>query len=349
MLSSQEKRGILAIAIMAAFADGGKADSERESIRSIADGIGEVDGVSMSSILTDIMLRRIDLAGAVALLQTPESRLLAYEVAVQVCDADGLRNAEETAYLDRLAAALGMGGREQAEAAQPADELASVLPEASTGGSLGTLAAAPTVGPSVPPAVSSLPAPIAQPAQGAAPVNLDDTIRNYAIVAGALELLPQSLAGMAVIPVQIRMVHQIGQAHGQSLGTGNIKELLAVLGIGLTSQFMEGFARKLLGGLLKRTVGKWGGKAGKAGTSVAMSFLTTYALGHVANQYYGGGKTMSTETLKAAYQNALGQAEGLRTRYMPAMQQQAANLNLSSIMDMVKGGKIPAVPGMGPV
>lgn len=48
---------------------------------------------------------------------------------------------------------------------------------------------------------------------------------------------------------------RIGKAHGCELDRGHIKELLGVAGVGLTSQVVEGYARKLLGGLL----GKVGG------------------------------------------------------------------------------------------
>ena len=61
---------------------------------------------------------------------------------------------------------------------------------------------------------------------------------------------PQSLASMAIIPLQMKMVYRIGKAHGFELDRGHIKDLLATLGVGLTSQYVEQFGRKLLGGLL---------------------------------------------------------------------------------------------------
>ena len=41
---------------------------------------------------------------------------------------------------------------------------------------------------------------------------LERSILNYAILNGALELLPQSWASMAIIPLQIRMVYGAGMA-----------------------------------------------------------------------------------------------------------------------------------------
>ena len=42
-------------------------------------------------------------------------------------------------------------------------------------------------------------------------------ILNYSILNGALELLPQSMASMAIIPLQMKMVYRIGKEHGYEL------------------------------------------------------------------------------------------------------------------------------------
>ena len=43
-MSPQEQQSILSIALLAAFADGNKADSERESIRQLAQSLGSAGG-----------------------------------------------------------------------------------------------------------------------------------------------------------------------------------------------------------------------------------------------------------------------------------------------------------------
>jgi uncharacterized protein (DUF697 family) len=135
----------------------------------------------------------------------------------------------------------------------------------------------------------------------------------------------------------MKMVYRIAKSHGESPGTTHIKDFLATLGVGLTSQYLEGMGRKLLGGLLKRHVGKWGGRLGGAATGVAMSFVTTYAMGHVAQQYYAGGRRMDTQTLRSAFDRARGEATELQSRYLPDIQQQAANLDMGSVMSMIRG------------
>lgn len=55
--------------------------------------------------------------------------------------------------------------------------------------------------------------------------DLDRTIVNRAILAGGLELLPQSLATMAIVPVQMKLVHEIGRVHGYALdGAGRRRD-----------------------------------------------------------------------------------------------------------------------------
>ena len=56
---------------------------------------------------------------------------------------------------------------------------------------------------------------------------IDRSILNYAILNGALALLPQSWASMAIIALPIKMVYRVGLAHGVSLDQGHIKEFIA--------------------------------------------------------------------------------------------------------------------------
>ncbi|MDA4569657.1 hypothetical protein, partial [Escherichia coli] len=77
------------------------------------------------------------------------------------------------------------------------------------------------------------------------------------------------------------------------------------LGVGLTSQYLEQAGRKLLGGLLGKAGKGLLGGLGRQAVSSGMSFASTYALGHVANQYYAGGRQLSTDMLKNAYQHVM--------------------------------------------
>ncbi len=157
-------------------------------------------------------------------------------------------------------------------------------------------------------------------------------ILNAAILNGALELLPQSLASMAIIPLQTRLVYRIGKLHGYELDKGHIADFLATVGVGLTSQYVEQFGRKLVGGLLGKVMGGLGRAVGSAATGSAFSFATTYALGKVAHRYYAGGRTLDNDTLKASFARTVEEARGLQQRYAPQIQQRARGLDVGKLL-----------------
>ena len=97
------------IALLAAFADGSKADTEREAIKNIAHSLGhEAGGAGMAQLYQDVLLKRVSMPSAVQALADPSHKQLAYEMAVGVCDADGVQTAAERAFLQRLGVALGI-------------------------------------------------------------------------------------------------------------------------------------------------------------------------------------------------------------------------------------------------
>ena len=142
---------------------------------------------------------------------------------------------------------------------------------------------------------------------------------------------------MAIIPLQMRLVYTIGQAHGYELDRGHVKDFLATAGVGMTSQFLEQAGRKLLGGLLGSLGGGLGRGLGNQAVSSGMSFASTYALGHVARRYYAGGRTLSAPMLKEAYASVVGEAKQLQSRYLPAIQDKARTLDAGKVLAMVRG------------
>lgn len=319
-MSPQEQQAILTIALMAALADGAKADAERESIRGIAESLGGEGGAAgLARVYQDVLLKRVDLAACVARLGDPGQRELAYEMAVCVCDADGARSPAETAFLADLKARLRPDAAESAAFEKAEAELVD---------------AAATVAPV---AVAAAAAPVASERRRPDGAALDKSILNYALLNGALELLPQSWASMAIIPLQVKMVYEIGKAHGVELDQGHIREFIAAVGVGLTSQYLEQFGRKLIGGLLGKAAGRALGGVGRAATGMAFSFATTYALGQVAKRYYAGGRQMSTDLLKQSFQDLLGPAKQMQSQYLPQIQQKAATLDAGQVMAMVRG------------
>ncbi|MDP1605422.1 MAG: DUF533 domain-containing protein [Rhodocyclaceae bacterium] len=321
-MNPEQQRAILAIALYAAFADGAKHDRERDEIRRIAESLGNETGTTdLARLYQDVLLKRVSLATAVAALPDSGLRQLAYEMAVCVCDADGRQSEAEQRFLGELKALLQLDAGQAAAFEREADAVVEM-----------SEAAAPAAGPAS--ATGSLVA--AQP--NVSDAELDKSILKYSLLNGALELLPQSWASMAIIPLQIKLVYGVGKAHGVQLDHGHIKEFIAAAGVGLTSQYLEQFGRKLLGGLLGKMAGKTFGKVGGAATGMAFSFATTYALGQLAKRYYAGGRVMNTTVLRDTFQNLLGPAKQMQAQYLPQMQQQAKTLDMGQIMAMVRGG-----------
>ena len=318
-----EQQSILAIVLYAAFADGIKDEGEREEVRRIAASLADASGgIYLAGLYQDVLLKRTSLAAAAAALTDAGQRQLAYEMAVCVCEADGRLCDAERRFLNELKALLKL------------DSAVTDLVENEIDTLVGEMESA------VPPTAAAKAAaagPVVAAVPSVSAAELDKSILNYAILNGALELLPQSWASMAIIPLQVKMVYGIGKSHGVELDQGHIKEFIAAAGVGLTSQYLEQFGRKLLGGLLGKVAGKTIGKLGSAATGMAFSFATTYALGQVARRYYGGGRTMSTAMLRDTFQNLLEPAKQMQSQYLPQIRQQAESLDMGRVLAMVRG------------
>ena len=166
---------------------------------------------------------------------------------------------------------------------------------------------------------------------------LDKSILNYAILNGALEILPQSLASMAILPLQLKMVYAVGKAYGFELDRGHIKDFAAALGVGLTGQFVEQIGRKLLGGLFKVAGGDFFGGVGSAATGAAFSFATTYALGQAAKLYYAGGRSMDMEQLRQMFASLLEQGKTMQSSYAEAIREKSRTVDVDQIAALVRG------------
>jgi uncharacterized protein (DUF697 family)/tellurite resistance protein len=310
-LNDAEQKAVLSLAMMAAFADGDKDERERVQLRQVAESLTAGGATGLAAVYQDVLLKRASLDDAVRSLTVPEHRQLAYEMAVCVCDSDGARNAAESGFLEKLRDKLALPSAPAQTFAAQADRVADVpVSEASA----------------LEPVYAST----------LTPAGLDKMILNYAILNGALELLPQSLASMAIIPLQMKMVYRIGKSYGFELDRGHIREFLATVGVGLTSQYLEQIGTKLLGGLLGKVGGGLFGKVGRQATSSAFSFASTYALGHVAKRYYAGGRTLSTESLKSAFNSLLGEAKGLQQRYAGEIESKSRAIDWKQLLQVAR-------------
>jgi len=339
-MTPTETRAVLGLSLLAAFVDGDKHERERAEIRRIAENLSQADGLHLPTLYQDVLMKRVTLADVTSSLASTDAKQLAYEMAVCVCDADGTLSDAERRFLDGARSALGLDAGDASRFSAEADELAAVPPSSGRApiDAAGATAAIAAAGAATAAASVSTPGGhVAAATSNVDAAELDQAILNAAILNGALELLPETLSTMAIIPLQMKLVYRIGKAHGYELDTGHIKDFIATVGVGLTSQYLEQAGRKLLGGLLGKVGGGLLRGVGNQAVSSGMSFATTYALGHVAKRYYAGGRTLSTQMLKDAYAGVVKEGQGLQTRYLPAIQEKARTINPSQILSMVRG------------
>lgn len=323
MLAPNEQRAVFAVLLHAALADGAKSDSERDALRRMTEGFASAEGGPFNpwTVYQEVLGGRYPLEAAAGELSRSDARLLAYEMAAGVCDTDGPPNAAERAFLQRLRGLwqLGQG---------PTATEAAVVP----------LADAVPAAPPAPSPAAEAPPPRLAPIDTAA---VEKSILNHAILNAALELLPQSLGTMAIVPLQMKMVYGIGKAHGYALDRGHIRDFLATAGAGLAAQAVEGYARKLLGGVVGGLLG--GGLIGGLGraavgtaTGAGITFAATYAIGHLALRYYGGGRRMESAVLKDTYQRLLADGRRLFGLHQGDIQRRAATLNPAEVINLVR-------------
>lgn len=289
-MNERDHPPIVTIAFLAALADGRTTPDEDKELRATLGklGIADVDAVAQRGAGDPGTLRQL-----AERLSDDDARRLAYETAVVVCNADGSLNTQEKEFLNTLRGALGLSPQATAQVEQAAAGLAAA--------------------PSVPVQVGT----------GTPPSDdaLDQQILRQAMITGAVELLPDKLANVLILPLQLRLVYQIGQHYGQRLDAGQVKDLAATLGLGAAAQVMEGVVRKFFGRIV-------GGAA-----AVAVTFAATYALGHVAKQYYAQGRRLSPSDLKRLFAQFQEDAKTIFPKVKAEIAAQAKTLNLKTLFN----------------
>jgi uncharacterized protein (DUF697 family)/tellurite resistance protein len=313
-MTADQTKAVLTVALMAAFADGLKDDRERERIKALAARL-PAEGIDLPALYQDVLLGKPEVESVVQpLLAEPALAQFAFEMAVGVVDSDGAHTPAEGAFLERLAGALRLPAPQAKAYVEQADAIAAV--------------------PGVPVATSASTAAGA-PATGVDTAALDKQIVDASITNAALELLPESLASMAILPLQVRLVYRIGKAYGYELDQGHVKEFIAALGVGLTGQYLEQFGRKLLGGLLGGVLGGMGRTVGRQAASSGMAFASTWALGQVAKQYYASGRKLDMEKLKASFTPLVQQGQSMLQQYGPQIGERARTINVKSLPQLI--------------
>ncbi len=317
-MTEESAQAIVIIAAIAAMADGVRDAQEQAQIADAAARLGvPLDEV----VLADGASAPIEAAKVARRLTTIEARLAAYQVAVAVCHADGYANTRETLFLQSLAKSLDVDAAQiDAQSTTTAKAIDGWL-SAGSGTASGASFASSAGATNAPPSDAG---------------SRDEFILNQALLSAALELLPDRLANLGIIPLQMRLVHMIGQRSGATDGP-HVRELMATLGVGIAAQVMESVVRKTFGGLAGGLLGGlFGGVAGTAAGG-AVTFAATYALGHAAQQYYAQGRNMSSTDFKALFSKLKQDATTMYPRVQERVSEIARGNSLQSIMQQVRG------------
>lgn len=309
------RTALLRLALHAAIADGIASPAERDALERLRQS-SPAPLPSLDQMLAAMQARRLPVQELVAPFTDPVSRDEAWAACLAVCEADGPPSPAERWFLEEIRAAL--------------------KPAPGPAGAAETAASA--VAASVPPVHvvhdepnNALPPKVPDADQ------LDRTILNHALLAGGLELLPDTVATMAILPVQMRLVYEVGKAHGVTLDRGHVMEFLGVIGVGVASQVVERYATRWLSGLAGKFLGNIGRTLVSQATSSGMSFATTYALGQLACRYYGGGRTLGAIELRGLFDGLLGQGRRLQEQYLPRIRQQGEALRGANLAQLIRG------------
>jgi uncharacterized protein (DUF697 family)/uncharacterized tellurite resistance protein B-like protein len=329
-MTTMEREAIAAVCLFAAWADGAQTDVERDSLRKALEEMGPIS----DAVYQRVAMKRSTVEEEASRILEPAHREHAFEMAVGVCNADGSTTASEKAFLQRLATILNINETKARDMIRQTDEMVDLTLEGVKPGVTGATAAA--VG-AAGAAAMPPPVPVAPAPSGAVQKQVDDTIMTYSAINAGLELLPQSIATFAIVPLQTKMVYKIGSHYGYKLDAGHIKEFIATVGLGMGGQFVESYARKALGGLLGKWMGKTAGKISEKATGAAVTFATTYALGKVANSYYSSGRKLSMSALQQEFSRLFEDAKTIYAQNEPEIKAQAAKLNPANIMQMIRG------------
>jgi len=339
-----QTRALTAIVVFAAFSDGRKSDIERAKVREIVEGLGDSN---TTEAVRRVLLKQTTVSTEAALLDSDDLRSLAWESALAVCESDGQTSAEERAFLEELALALGRprdGAAREIEAADAITAQTETRAGLERPAPLPILAPLAVTGTGPERDITSAVAGSAHNTFDPRDAQVDASVLRYAILTSAIELMPQNLATLAIIPLQTKLVYGVGKSYGHELGASSIKEFVATIGIGVTGQAVEQYARKFLGKLLGKGGGLLGGAIGGVGktavnwgTGPLMTFATTYAMGAVAKQYYKSGRSIRGIDLKSMFASETDRARELYAKYEPQVRETAAKTSPTELLKSLRG------------
>ncbi|HKO86924.1 MAG TPA: hypothetical protein VJU83_00240 [Burkholderiales bacterium] len=264
-MSADEQTAFLTLALLAVFANGGKDERELAQLRHVLERLSPVLGTNLSLVLQDVQLKRRTVDTTVGTLRRPESRQLVYEMAVCVCDVDGVHSDSEHRFLEDLRIALNLDLRAARSLERAADAIADLTLQ--------------------PEPVRGFGAPMDTPDSEV----LNQGILGLAALCGALAATGNPTSILAITPMQMKMIYRVARAYGEQAARGQIKDLMILFGAAALPQYIESFGLSI---------------AGRQAQATAAIFATTYALGHTAQFYYGAEPDMDAQAVREQFERS---------------------------------------------
>lgn len=250
------------VLVAVARADGTLTDEEQQALKA---SLGR-----HSDILPGLLAEDTDVDAELAQL-TPEARKALYQSAFALSYADGNASVQEVNLLKRIV---------------PNDGERSLLGQV-FGETLDTV---------VPGRIVAE----ADPAKREMEI-LEDTIK-YSVLAAVAGAMPVPgvaiVADLAVIGLQAKLVHDIGQYWGHQMDMAAIRAFLGTVA--------GSAGLRIAVNNLARFVPGWGSAFG-----AATSFATTFAIGRVASRYFEAGRGLDEAELRSLFEQARGEGRSV--------------------------------------
>jgi uncharacterized protein (DUF697 family)/tellurite resistance protein len=309
-ISDAEALASLRILVAIANADGMVHSDERRSLAAAVESLGLTSERLGGKTIDAILAEDVDLDAQLAGLKSDEAREQIYRSAYFMAHADGACTPDETALLDRIAAATGT-----TEAQREA------LDRIFVGRASAPLSLAPI-------------SVIADPAARTADVK--KRALRYAVLTAALGAFPiPGLAiatDLAVVAVQLKMVRDIGALWGHHLNVEAAKSLLYSVGLGTGARLAVNNLAKLIPG--------WGSVIG-----ATTSFASTYALATVIDRFFTEGVDVTKaqpEDLRSRFRAAEEIARSVYAEHQDVViaSQRSYNTTFDELSQQLKSGAI---------
>lgn len=295
-MSVDEQVAFLTLALLAVFSNGSKDERELAQLRRVLERLSPLVGSNLSLLLQDVQLKRRSIQDSVSVLR-PEDRQLAYEMAVGVCDVDGVHSDPEHRFLEDLRIALNLDVRSARTVERAADAIADLTLQ--------------------PEPVRGFAAAVDAPESEA----LNQGILGAAAFCAALAQTGNPLSLLAITTMQMKMMYRVARAYGEQAARGQVKVLMTLFGAAALPQYVENFGLSI---------------AARKTDALTTTFANTYALGQTARFYYASDLDTDHQIVQEQFEKLHRQGRVLGDVHAADIESKARTLQANELMSLLR-------------